>query len=269
MKKISIISFLTIAIGAYTFHKAYTHPGGESASGQPGEEKGCVKCHGASSGSGSVKLESNIPVTGYTLGKTYQMTLTITDPTQNKKFGFSISAQNNTNTSAGTIVKTDGTRTNIFGGNHLTHTRNYFNTNPAVIKFDWTAPTSGSSPVKFYFDGLATNNDGKTGGDHNYMGTKIFNRAIQTSVEENGILDIKESLISIYPNPTQSYLKIHAPEASQNTVYSIYSSSGAKMSENNEYVEGEKISIENLPSGNYFIKMNINGKDVRKAFVKQ
>ncbi len=67
-------------------------------------------------------------------------------------------------------------------------------------------------------------------------------------------ISLKKQGYVLYPNPTSDYIKIKSPQSSKIKVI-ISDSSGKKIHEG-EYESDESITIENLPSGIYFVKAN-------------
>ena len=84
----------------------------------------------------------------------------------------------------------------------------------------------------------------------------------------NGIAELQEEdiLISLYPNPSESWVKIDGIE--QPTPYRIYSATGMEL------LRGKtsnltSISLENLPSGTYIIMLTIQNRTVCRSFIKR
>ena len=166
-------------------------------------------CHGSGNGSfttggladnagpGSITLSStNMPGWVYTPGTTYHMTITISEAGA-LLFGFSAAVTDRGGNNAGTLIVTDAnhTRTGSPIGSsivYITHVGaatgpnpNYqtITANPAIINFDWTAPSTNVGPVTFNFDGTACNNNGwEDAGDNVYTGTQLVTPNSASSV---------------------------------------------------------------------------------------
>jgi hypothetical protein len=76
---------------------------------------------------------------------------------------------------------------------------------------------------------------------------KIFSRTLNTNDFNN------QSKLTIYPNPSNDFIKISGLKKTEN--YSIYNSLGMEIQKGN-ISDLEKINIQNLSNGLYFIKFN-------------
>ena len=156
-----------------------------------------TNCHGSGNGNGtlgglpdngglgSISITcGNMPGWVYTPGTTYNFTVTVTQSACNL-FGFSCIGLNMGSNGVGTFGVTDAVHTHT--GTPINSTKNYIthnNTNtltatmattvnPAVFKFNWTAPATNVGPLKFYFDGVAANaNTQEDAGDNVYSGSQ-------------------------------------------------------------------------------------------------
>jgi Secretion system C-terminal sorting domain len=151
-------------------------------------------CHGAGQGGladnvgpGSIAIScSNMPGWVYTPGQVYHLTVTVSQSACNL-FGFSSLAVNNANANAGSMVVTDNVHTRSgtpYGSvkNYITHTGltsaspgTATTSNPAIFNYDWTAPAINMGPIRFYFDGLAANNNLlEDAGDNVYSSSQVI-----------------------------------------------------------------------------------------------
>lgn len=121
----------------------------------------CSGCHGGATAAGGSLSLTGVP-TSYVNGQTYNLTLTLTDPTK-LAGGFNVLA------SGGNL--TPGADQKLIGAT-LTHDkRRNFVSNTATWNFTWTAPPSGNPAIDFTYRANAVNNNGNTGGDNGgYMG---------------------------------------------------------------------------------------------------
>lgn len=145
-------------------------------SGSPGDNnQTCTACH---SGTPTVQtgwISSNIPVSGYVPGSTYQLTL---NASQNgvSKFGFEFTSENSSGQKTGTFTITDANRTKLTNQNHsVTHKSGGTSGAGGTISwsFNWTAPATSAGQVRFYAAVNATNSNGNTSGDQ-IIKTSLF-----------------------------------------------------------------------------------------------
>ncbi len=158
-----------------------------------------ANCHGYGNGSGStggladnagpgsISITcSNMPGWVYTPGTTYNFTVMVTQPTCTL-FGFSCLGVNLGSAGAGNFVVTDAVHTHT--GTPINSTKNYIThnglnspvgglpttSNPAIFKFNWTAPATNVGPIKFHFDGVAANGDAnEDAADNVYSGVQTI-----------------------------------------------------------------------------------------------
>ncbi|MBL4593229.1 MAG: T9SS type A sorting domain-containing protein [Flavobacteriales bacterium] len=270
---IGLTLFFVVAIIATT----YSTGGNESvyafSSGSPGartsspaDGQTCTGCHGGTvnSGAGVATITAPSLATGYVPGQTYTITGTIVQNAINK-FGFEITAEKDVgNTKIGTIVITDAVRTKLVNANKAA-THNSGGTAASGTNswsFDWIAPVAGTGSVTFYGAFNSTNSNGSTSGDNIY--TTSLNVAENTGVgvDENIVV----SRLEIYPNPAINYFQISHTEKINGI--EIYNLSGKKVMEINQ--PQDKINIESLLSGVYFVKINgNNGVVVEKLVINK
>ena len=197
MKKTLLIGICGLAIIAYTLSPALSDSTGKLTHASAPNENSCSEsgCHGSgqggladNAGPGNITIScSNMPGWVYTPGQVYHLTVTVTQASCSL-FGFSSVAVNKGNGNAGSMVVTDNTHTRAgipYGGtkSYITHTGllstapgTATTTNPAVFNYDWTAPSINMGPIRFYFDGLAANNNLlEDAGDNVYTGSQIIN----------------------------------------------------------------------------------------------
>ncbi len=130
----------------------------------------CTVCHYGGTGGGSISL-TGAP-SAYTHGTTYTMNLKITDADM-ERAGFQITAVNVAGTAyIGTFIESPFAirETDFFPG--LTHGFTQIpvsgETNWTI---QWTAPSSGNTPVKFYYAGNAAIDSGTPSSDFIYTGS--------------------------------------------------------------------------------------------------
>jgi len=112
MKK--LLLFIPVCIGlAIFFYPTTSHsnaagsPGGKTNSPMDGQN--CTSCHSGTinSGNGTATITTNIPVSGYSIGSTYTITLTGVK-VGCTKFGFELTAESGNN-KTGDLMITDNT----------------------------------------------------------------------------------------------------------------------------------------------------------------
>ena len=193
----------TLLAAVFAAALAHAHSAGTTqvAAGVPGEGN-CVACHTVGpTGEGGVTITFPTSNGTYQPGVNQHLKVTITDSTA-KRWGFQLTArlQGNSQLQGGTF--TPGTDSQLFCTNigsvnyslgatcpaqqplvYIEHTFDgtHINTTPAgklVYEFDWMPPSDSSAGnVIFYAAGLASNNDGGTGGDITYLNRYIINPA--------------------------------------------------------------------------------------------
>lgn len=148
----------------------------------PGESN-CTSCHGdftANTGGGSITI-TNTGMTNwqYTPGQTYPITVTVAKAGM-PLFGVGVECLTASNTNAGTFAITNSASTRLLSATvsgvsrvNVTHQMNGgLAANSKAFTFNWTAPAAGTGTVKFYFSGIAADNDGGEGGDYVYFANK-------------------------------------------------------------------------------------------------
>jgi hypothetical protein len=174
MKKIYYF-FASLATCMLLFSYAPTSEAGKTGSnGAPGEST-CTNCHGGAA-NGSATLTSDIPLTGFVPGATYNMVFTVSQAGQ-PLFGMGIESLSATNTQAGTLVAGTGTQVLVKSlKQNLIHTLNGgLSTDTKAFAFKWTAPAVAAGNVTFYYAGLAANGNGvEDNADNTYSGNKVF-----------------------------------------------------------------------------------------------
>ena len=85
-----------------------------------------------------------------------------------------------------------------------------------------------------------------------------------------GVNDLEESYVTIYPNPASKQLTVTSDLITDaSTTFSICDITGKEIAAPFKY-EGHQISfnIAYLQAGMYWVKLNIQGKEVSKKFIK-
>jgi len=240
------------------------------SSGSPGQMTNspldgdnCVSCHSSfalNSGTGTFVVTSNIPGTGYIPGNIYQITVAVASAGTSTKIGFEVTSESAI-AKVGTVTITDATRTSG-AGSTVTHTASG-NVAPSagsnVWQYDWTAPIAGTGTVTFYAAYVVANNAQGDLGD--YVNTTTY-VAVEDAV---GVEEINAlSSISLYPNPAKNYFQLSSTKNVDNV--ELFNLNGQKVLSKNSSLE--RINIEGLSSGVYFVKINSeNGTKIEKLTV--
>lgn len=72
--------------------------------------------------------------------------------------------------------------------------------------------------------------------------------------------------VSVYPNPTNQYLKVAAEKEIKNASLSIYDIQGKLMYSEKNYSSKSRISVHNLPQGVYFLKIGTDKENYTAKF---
>lgn len=115
--------------------------------GSPGDSQDCSSCH---NNTGVTQIQNvitaNIPENGYTPGETYSITVSGIKDEKIRRYGFSVTAEDNANLKVGTFIRGDST---VVNQNHISHYPATTSNDPKW-EFEWTAPEAGTGEVTFY-----------------------------------------------------------------------------------------------------------------------
>ena len=160
--------------------RAFAEGPNAGVTGAPGEITCAVSdCHGGEPNSGPGQFMILAPPL-YEPGKTYELTVKhmVTD-TSRRRWGFQLTALDQTNNKAGELQNT-GSLTQVIpggpGGNRQYIEHSFLGTFQgqtlqASWTFNWTAPSSDVGTVTLYAAGNQANNDGNNTGDRIYTTT--------------------------------------------------------------------------------------------------
>lgn len=154
-------------------------------------------------------VEGDQQVTRYIPGKQYQIKVTLEGKNNPREYGFQLTALAGANNQTAGIF---GQAPSGFRQILLDNRRYIEQSTPSVANsfvIPWTAPVSGSGPVRFYASGLITNDNGSTGGDSPVHLTSpiILSESISSFIST--IPELKGE-VKIFPNPISSLLQIQA-----------------------------------------------------------
>jgi uncharacterized protein (TIGR03437 family) len=179
LAKISVVG-VVCALGVFYFFgggRVGANIGGPPAAltGAPGEFN-CTVCHSefpVNTGGGAVTI-TGLP-TSYTPGQEVNVTVTVTFAGRTR-FGFQVTALDDSGRQAGTFTVTDSARTQLLSDNVGGNPRSYVEhtsggtsgSGQGSWTFRWTAPATGGGRVTFYAAGNATNSNLNPSGDYIY-----------------------------------------------------------------------------------------------------
>lgn len=272
MKKTIYLFIGTIGIFVLFTSEIYFSGGSPGAkTGSPGDEGlTCTGCHAGTVNSASGWITSDIPATGYMPGETYTITATGTH-TGVVKFGFEVTAEDNTDAKTGTFVITNTTETKLINSDAaVTHSPSGTipNGNMKTWSFDWTAPAEGTGDVTFYGAFNATNGDGETSGD------VVYNTNYSAMEHVVGVNEIQNEdiAVNVYPNPFTDYVTVTSQnDEKQIAKVQVFNQAGSLLRQvNTVSVSGKwKIETNDLNTGMYFVVVeNTDNTTVSKSIIK-
>jgi hypothetical protein len=232
--------------------------------GAPGELT-CAKstCHSGGNFTGTVNIEG-LPDT-ISPGQTYN--LNFVQKSNAITSGFEITSLDPQNMRSGTFVAGSGSSVAIgrtFNRQYIRQISARALTNgESVYSFSWKAPTSltGDS-IRFYFVGLAANDNGKNTLDNVLRGSKsvFFQNTISST--ENTL----NRSITLSPNPVSDYINLTSDyKGSQG--YQIIDLVGQEVLQGLVSLNG-KIDVSNLEHGFYHLIVKFPSGNLVKSFLK-
>jgi hypothetical protein len=279
------ISFFCLSLGIFAFrseltdlkgfHKAPLNSGGvgPGRTGAPGETS-CTGCHAGTAQDGANEnvltlLDGSTPVTTYTPGQQYTVTLEMASNPLKK--GFQATALTSANVMAGSFAGQAG-NTSINGmtkkyANH-TSTSNT-STNAPVWTWTWTAPVSGTGNVTFYVASNKANNNGNDNGDVIYLSQHLFSEASSAGIENItfnnnvviGVDNQSEKVTISYDLNQMATMAINIVDLNGKSVCNKNSMNG-KIGSNQL-----DVSTSDLKSGIYIVNFFIDNKPFSKKIV--
>lgn len=216
---------------------------------------GC-SCHGTASTATTVDI-AGVPTGGFENGKTYALTLNITNSTKSGAgFDMTVTSGTMSNAPSGTM---------LMGGTELHHTATKSALSGVTSwSFSWTAPATGST-VSFKVAANAVNGNNSDNGDAWSLASKDY------SVKPSSITNFKEASFSLFPNPTFNNLTFQSETNIENAMFTIVTLNGAIMPTRTSKLNEKAMAIEtsSLAAGNYILVVSQNGKQSSQLFSKQ
>lgn len=233
----------------------------------PGEanHNSCATCHDVKGNfEPSIALEvlksDSTVVNTYHPGETYIVRVKVSATNNPKAYGFQMSSLDSlTNSDVGvwsgfgekvkqqTLVIQQKQRKYLVQSSPKTN---------GVFIANWKAPASDIGKIKFYFAGLAINQNGNTNGDNNVFGQLTLNSPATSSTVE---ADLKDDII-IYPNPAQNFIYISNKSVSSVSITGLGGTFFYIMN------DAEKaLDINNLANGVYVIVLKDKAGKILKT----
>jgi len=262
-KKYKTLSILLLSFSTLLFmSNRGGSPGGRT--GSTTDASTCATnggCHasGTSSTIEQDMIATDIPESGYELGMTYTVTVSPELAGVNV-WGFEIMAENGDGTGIGTFANNDQVNTKDDGIRATHKFASTTSTGGQTWTMEWTAPMESSGEITFYAAALAANGNGNTNGDDVVINSIVVSENTTASINRLANIDAQ-----IYPNPVTEALTITGYSNFDATV-SILTLDGKVLS---EAPFAQKISVVELTSGTYILKIDEPDGFVTKRFIKK
>ncbi len=236
-------------------------PGGRT--GSPGDGGTyCTQCHSDFAVQEQEGwINTNIPAVGYNPGETYTVFASGNSEAV-VKFGFEITAENNSGDKVGSFTITDTDRTQFTNDDDaVTHTQagNVPTGDSNIWEMDWTAPAGGGD-VTFYAAFNAANGNENTGGDQIYSSSLSVFEAT-AGVED----DLLADKVNVYPNPSSDFINISLPNGAEIRVVDML---GHEIVSREDVSSLERLDVTGLKDGIYFVQILSDGAQTTKRFLK-
>ncbi len=253
MKKIyNLLLVLTLPAVLILFSYSTGTPGGKTGSmGDDGNT--CTDCHTGTAQAQTDWITTDIPAEGFFAGETYTITATGTHAGV-VKFGFELTAEDESGAKTGTFIITEETRTKLANSNSsVTHVAagNIPTGDSNSWTMEWTAPNPAPEMVKFNAAFNAANGNGTTSGDVIYK-TEISVNQAHVGIIDNQLTDNT----SVYPNPATDNFTVVAPLGSSIQVMDI---SGRVITSLKAQTDLTSIDVSTYQDGLYLIQFEHNG----------
>lgn len=247
----------------------------EGATTAPGDGTTCTTCHSGGNFGASVSLQlfdktTNMAITEYVPGTTYDVAVTISTTTAPAGFGFqAIAMKDSDDTSISSWANNATANTQVTD----VGSRQYFEQSAIasdnVFEAEWTAPAASTGNVTFYFAGNAIDGTGSTANDQSVTNTVTFT---ESTVSTSGLAKLGISL-DVFPNPTVESLTLtlNADEAKDLTI-NIYDLNGKQL--HNEKVTAQngnnrfQFDVATYTKGIYFVEITDGINRTATRFVK-
>jgi len=258
------------------YHKSPLNAGGAPAgkTGAPGENN-CTGCHAGSTQDGTnenilVVSSGGNPVTSYTPGSTYQVSLAMASNPAKKGFQAIVLDANNSmagdfSAGTGTNISSQGTKKYV---NHTSASNS--NATPTWI-WDWTAPSPAVGSVTFYVASNSANNNQTSSGDVIYLSQNVIAQDSSSNLQEHsfftdlniGYNSIKNSVMIDFSSFKSGNLFVNITAMNGSSVYSA-NLGASNIGENNLDISLNK----RINQGIYIVNLFIdNVPSSKKIFI--
>lgn len=237
-------------------------PAGYTGSPSDGSDCSNSNCHANGPATQVTNMfTSDIPISGYVPGTTYNVTVTLTGNGSNTS-GFEASPQNATGTLLGTLIAGTGSKL-VGSGKYVTHSSE---SSTGTWTFQWIAPIKGTGDVSFYGAGAL-----------GFFQTVVSSMVIHENTNV-GIENVKNEteLINVYPNPVFEKMNIiYSLNKESNILIQMFNMNGKLVNTlANEHLISGKYSkiftIDNsLEKGIYFVLINKENTSFIKKIIVQ
>jgi hypothetical protein len=169
------------------------------------DETYCTDCHSGTplnGGGGSMSIVFSGANNKYKPGKTYFITVTVTDAAQSVRGGFETTILDQNNLPAGTnfIINPDNTMLRLDPNNGRYYVTNYQGPPYTTWTYKWKAPASSVGNITIYCATNASNDDFTPSGDHIYASTLVIK---PKPVMKEGSFSMEQDDFSVYPTLVQ------------------------------------------------------------------
>ena len=269
MKKYILLNYLLLGIPILAlFLSSLSEGPAAGLTGSPGDNYNtCIACHTSASSytafSLNANITTNIPSEGYSLGQTYNITVTHTTNGATEH-GFEITAENELKQKVGTFVITDATNTQLRGqdAKHVVHTVE--GAELSTWHFNWIAPTTNiNSPITFYMASIAGR---LVNGQHAIVNTQM----VLTSKTFGGVLGVNKAQLlnfSMYPNPSSGHVNLQLPSSNNRAHVKVYDYLGKTLIQKSINSQNTSLDISNLSAGIYFVRIQSDSKVGTKKLI--
>ncbi len=238
-----------------------SNSGGYSSgrSGSPGDGNTCAECHSGGSFGASVAITSNIPVGGYALNTSYNITVTLTSSPNSTKSGFQITSEKSGGTKVGTFAGNTSTGTQgINSSKGVTHTST--GNSQKTWTFSWISPSNNEGTVTFYAASVASNNSG------NFNGDQVVTTSTAANVLSNDSFGL--TTFKLFPNPTTDLINIELPQGYSQATVQVVDVMGRTVLNTKITETTTSINVESLPAGTYILNLISDDASTTRTFVK-
>ncbi|MBK8348604.1 MAG: T9SS type A sorting domain-containing protein [Saprospiraceae bacterium] len=233
----------------------------------PGEasHNSCATCHTpAGNYVPAVALDimnkDSVKVNTYTPGETYIVRLRVSATNSPKAFGFQMACLDSLTNSDLGVWSAFGDKVKQQQLTVQQKPRKYLVQSAAktngIFTANWKAPSSDMGKVKFYFTGLAINQNGNTNGDNNVFSQLTLKGPSTTSLEE---LEWTTD-VYLYPNPCQDFITLTNESVSLVTLIGLSGSFSYKINP-----QDKNLNTSTLTKGLYIAVLKDNSGNILKV----